>query len=89
MDTAYTIQLSQRGIITLPKSLRQRYGLQTGDILSLLDLDGVFVLSPRRSEIAQLADELKDALELSGENLESMLLALRERREGYSADDDR
>lgn len=88
METAYTVQLSQRGIITLPKSLRQRYSLQTGDIITLIDLGGVFILNPRRSEISQVADELKDELESSGESLESMLLALREKREGYSAKND-
>ncbi len=61
METAYTIQLSQRGIITLPKSLRQRYSLQTGDIISLIDLGGVLSIRTVRKahrRFPEVADEL-------------------------------
>jgi len=44
------LQLAQRGVIVLPKPLREAYNLHPGDQFTLLDLDGVFVLSPRRSE---------------------------------------
>ena len=49
----------------------------------MLDLDGVFVLSRRRSEIDALADQITQALTENGETLESMLTALREEREAY------
>ena len=42
--------MAQRGVITLPKSLRESYGLEPGDTLTLLDLDGVLVLKPERAE---------------------------------------
>lgn len=79
------LQLAQRGVIVLPKSLRDSYNLQTGDAITLIDLDGVFVLSPRRSEIDDLADRISQELQQRGETLESMLLALREERERYGA----
>jgi hypothetical protein len=44
-------------------------------------LGGVFVLSPRRSEIDFLAGRLTQALTERGETLETMLQALREERE--------
>ncbi|NIM93396.1 MAG: AbrB/MazE/SpoVT family DNA-binding domain-containing protein, partial [Anaerolineales bacterium] len=78
-----TIKLAQRGVVTLPKSLRDAYGLKTGDLLTILDLGGVFVLSPRSSEIDALADRIKKTLEEKDESLESMLQVLREEREGY------
>jgi bifunctional DNA-binding transcriptional regulator/antitoxin component of YhaV-PrlF toxin-antitoxin module len=77
------LQLAQRGVITLPKALRDAYKLHSGDVLTLIDLGGVFVLSPRRSEVDRLADEIAGDLAQRGETLESMLLALREAREGY------
>lgn len=80
---ALNVQIGQRGVITLPKSLRERYNLQPGDDFSILDLDGVFVLSRRRSEIDALADQITQALTEEGETLESMLTALREEREAY------
>ena len=38
-----TLQMAQRGVITIPKSLRESYGLRPGDTFTLLDLGGVFV----------------------------------------------
>jgi bifunctional DNA-binding transcriptional regulator/antitoxin component of YhaV-PrlF toxin-antitoxin module len=68
-----TIQMDQRGVLTLPKALRDSYNLQPGDSFTLLDWGGVFVLSPRRSEIDSLAGHLTQALAERGETLETML----------------
>ena len=85
MSDAMNIQMGQRGVITLPKSLRERYNLQPGDDFTILDLDGVFVLSWHRSEIDALADQITQVLTEQGETLESMLTALREEREAYDS----
>lgn len=76
-----TIQMTDRGVITLPKKLRDAYGLHGGATLTLLDLDGVFVLSPRPSEIDALADQVAEQWTAEGQTLESMLQALREERD--------
>jgi bifunctional DNA-binding transcriptional regulator/antitoxin component of YhaV-PrlF toxin-antitoxin module len=76
-------QLAQRGLVTLPKSWRDAYDLKAGDTLTLLDLGGVFVISPRRCEVDALASRVATALAESGETLENMLAALREARGGY------
>lgn len=83
MNDTITLQLAQRGLITLPKPLRDCYRLKPGDALTLLDLGGVFVLSPQYSEVDGLADRITVGLIKRGETLESMLLALREEREKY------
>ena len=77
------LQVAQRGLITLPKALRDIYRIREGDTLTLLDLGGVFVLSPHRSTIDGLAEELRSSLLDQGESLESMLQALREARQKY------
>ena len=79
-----TVQVAQRGLITLPKTLRENYNIRPGDSLTLLDIGGVFVLSPRRSEVDALADKLRTEWQDSGETLESMLQALREERAKYA-----
>lgn len=83
MQDTITIQMGQRGILTLPKALRDLYTLRPGDDFTLLDLGGVFVLSPTRSEIDSLAEQLSVSLTEKGETLESMLTVLREERERY------
>lgn len=85
MDNTLTLQLAQRGQVTLPKTLREQYNLRPGDPLTLLDLGGVFVLSPKHSQVDALADQITRELSKSGETLESMLVALREARERYGS----
>jgi AbrB family looped-hinge helix DNA binding protein len=75
-----TLQMTQRGIITIPKSLRESYGMKPGDSFTLIDLDGVFVLSQRRSEIDAIADKVAAQWAEDGESLETMLKALRDER---------
>jgi bifunctional DNA-binding transcriptional regulator/antitoxin component of YhaV-PrlF toxin-antitoxin module len=83
MPDTISIQVAQRGLVTLPKALRQAYSIQEGDQMTLLDLGGVFVLSPRRSEIDRIADRIGTTLAEKGESLESILQALREARQRY------
>jgi bifunctional DNA-binding transcriptional regulator/antitoxin component of YhaV-PrlF toxin-antitoxin module len=83
MQTSTTLQLAQRGLITLPKSLRDEYGLNPGDSLTLIDIGGVFVLSPYPSQIDQITARISERLSERGETLESMLATLREVREEY------
>ncbi len=85
MSDTITITVTQRGVVTLPKALREAYGLEEGDQLTLLDLGGVFVLSPKSAEIDILADRITKDLESNGESLESMLRVLREERENFDA----
>ncbi len=83
MSKTLTAQISQRGVVTLPKSLRESYKLKPGDVVNVIDLGGAFVICPRRSEVDRMADEISSALAKRGESLESMLTALREEREKY------
>ncbi len=80
MENILTIKVAKRGTITLPKSLRERYRIQKGDGLTLLDLGGVFVLTTGRSQVDELAGRIAQALQERGESLESMLQTLREER---------
>jgi len=79
--TSITLRMAKRGVIRIPKSLRDSYGLQPGDTFTLLDLGGVFVLNPRRSEIDAVADKIAAQWAEDGETLETMLQALRKERE--------
>ena len=81
MLKTYTAQISQRGALILPKSLRDSYKLEPGDMVAVVDLGGVFVISLRRLEVDRLADEISSVLAEHGESLESMLTTLHEERE--------
>jgi len=76
-----TVQMAQRGVITIPKALRESYGMQPGDTFTLIDLGGALVLSPRRSEIDPIAEKTAAQWAADGETLETMLQALRQERD--------
>lgn len=76
-----TLQMGQRGVITIPRSVREAYELRPGDTFTLLDLGGIFVLSPQPSEIDRLADKIAALWAKDGQTLETMLHALREERD--------
>jgi AbrB family looped-hinge helix DNA binding protein len=86
MNTTFKVQVVQRGLITLPKELREQSHINEGDTLTLIDLgDGVVVMSPRRSRVDEIADKLAQEWRDSGETLESMLSTLREVRVEYDS----
>jgi bifunctional DNA-binding transcriptional regulator/antitoxin component of YhaV-PrlF toxin-antitoxin module len=56
---AITIQVRGRGTVTLPASLREKYRLGEGDPLTVVDLDGAVLHSPRLLVVPRLAAEME------------------------------
>jgi len=86
MPDSLSLLVGKRGVLTLPKALRERYDLKSGDRVTLIDLDGVFVLSTVASKVDAMADQISKTLYAKDESLESMLLTLREERARYGKD---
>ncbi len=78
-----TVQVRKRGVVTLPASLREKYGIQTGDTFRVLDLDGLFVFTPMVPMVPELAREIERARLEAGLTTEELLAGLREQRERY------
>jgi AbrB family looped-hinge helix DNA binding protein len=84
MNNTFQVQVVRRGIITLPKELREHNNIEEGDTLTLIDLgDGIVVMSPQRSRVDEIANKLAKEWQDSGESLESMLSTLRAVRAEY------
>ena len=81
-----TIQVRQRGTITLTVELRDRYGIRTGDTFRVVDMDGIFLLTPMAPMTPQLAREIERLRVEAGLSIEEMLVGLREQREQYYQD---
>ena len=59
MNNTFKVQVVRRGLITLPKELREQNRIDEGDTLTLIDLgEGVFVMSSRRSRVDEIANNL-------------------------------
>jgi bifunctional DNA-binding transcriptional regulator/antitoxin component of YhaV-PrlF toxin-antitoxin module len=79
-----TIQLRDKGVITLPMNLRRKYGLRTGDVFAVSDLgEGVFMITAKSSRVAALGDRVAEILQTEGVTVEEMLESLEEERERY------
>jgi bifunctional DNA-binding transcriptional regulator/antitoxin component of YhaV-PrlF toxin-antitoxin module len=77
---ATIVQLRQRGVLTLPSDIRAKYRLEEGDPLTVVDLDGVLVLSPRASVVPKLAAEIERLREDAGLSLDDLLAGLPRQR---------
>jgi AbrB family looped-hinge helix DNA binding protein len=83
-----TVRVRQRGSLTLPASLRERYQIKPGDTFNILDLDGIFVLMPMTPMVPELAHEIERARVEARLSVEEMLTSLRERRDRYVREKD-
>jgi len=75
------VQVRQRGTLTLPADLREKYGIKSGDTFRLVDLDGIFVLTPMVPMVPELAREIERMRQEAGLSIEELLTSLREQRE--------
>jgi len=81
---AVNIQLRRKGILTLPVSLRRKYGLDENDVFTLEDLgNGSFLVIPKVSRGARLGDRVAEVMAEEEVSLEDMLAALDEERQNY------
>ncbi len=84
MSISTTIQIRGKGTVTLPIEMRRKYGLEEGDVITLIDLgDGSFMLTPIVTRVDRLGDRVAQAMVEEGVSLDEILSALDEERERY------
>ncbi len=81
MDT--TVQVRQRGSLTLPANLRERYNIKPGDTFRIVDMDGILIFTPMVPMVPELAREIERARIEAGLSVEEMLSFLQMQRERY------
>jgi len=82
--SANTIQVRKKGNFTIPMDLRNKYGVDDGDIYTLIDMgDGSFLITPRISQVNRLGDRVAGILEEEGVSLDDLLNTLDDERERY------
>ncbi len=79
-----TVQVRERGVITLPAELREKYHIVNGNIFRLVDMEGIFVFVPMVPMVPELAREIERARLESGLSIEDLLQDLRQQRERYN-----
>lgn len=59
--------------MTLPVRMRERYALEDGDPVTLVDLDGVIVIAPRVGIVPKLAAEIQGIRTDAGLTVEDLV----------------
>jgi len=77
------IQVRKRGVLTIPSELREKYSIKEGDTFQLVDVDGIFVLTPMVPMVPELAREIERFRKESELSTEELIQGLREERERY------
>lgn len=79
-----TLQVRKKGSITLPVELRSKYGVDEGDIFTLIDLgDGSFLLTPRVSEVNRMGNRVAEMMSQYNLTEDDLIAALDKEREDY------
>ena len=68
-----TVQIRQRGTLTLPAKLRAKYRLDDGDSLTVVDLDGTILLAPKLPVVPKLAAEVERLRRAAGLDVADLL----------------
>jgi bifunctional DNA-binding transcriptional regulator/antitoxin component of YhaV-PrlF toxin-antitoxin module len=76
----FTVQMRARGQITVPSPLRQTLRVADGDILTLVQLDSLLLLAPRRLMVPELADRIAGLAEKRGVTVKALLQGLEEEK---------
>ena len=84
LGSVVTIQIRDKGVITVPVELRRQYNLNPGDVLTLIDLGGGgFLITPQVSRLARQADQVAQVISEQDVTLDELLATLDQERETY------
>jgi len=79
-----TLQIRGKGTITLPASLRKKYRLEEGEILTVIDLgEGTILLKPKTLQVDKLSRRIAARLREDNVSLDDLLKTLDEERRIY------
>ena len=76
-----TVQIRAKGTITFPAKLRNKYKLQEGEVLTIIDLGGgSFLLKPKVLQVDVLSRRIAKRLQEDEINMDDCLETIKEER---------
>lgn len=80
-----TVQIQSKGMITLPIDLREKYKLEKGKMLSVIDLgEGKILLTMKASRLSKITARIEENLKEENVTLDDVLEQLDEERKIYN-----
>ncbi|MEE9168056.1 MAG: AbrB/MazE/SpoVT family DNA-binding domain-containing protein [Candidatus Neomarinimicrobiota bacterium] len=80
------VQIRKRGTLTLPKKIREKYNLDEGDAITLVDLGEGILISPKPTTLPKLVSQIESLMEEQGLLLEDLVKGLAEERARVRSD---
>lgn len=65
----YTIKIRQRGQLTIPRSVREKWSTQNGDMITLMQFDEFAILAPTTLKTPSLARQFSQIIDEEGVSL--------------------
>jgi len=70
--TIKTVRVSDKGQIAIPQAIRENMGIEKGDELIMLQIDGKIMLERSQNIVKEIKDDFKDLLKLSESSLKKV-----------------
>jgi AbrB family looped-hinge helix DNA binding protein len=81
MMQSYTVRLRERGQLTIPQDVRENLTIHDGDLLTLIQVDELLLLTPKKPLIPQLSAQFSALMDEQGVTLADLLEGLEKERE--------
>ncbi|MDJ0754823.1 MAG: AbrB/MazE/SpoVT family DNA-binding domain-containing protein [Ardenticatenaceae bacterium] len=76
----YRVQLRQRGQVTIPRAIREQLAIDTGDVITMAEIDDFVFFAKRELRVPVLADRFAELMADSSVSLADLLEGLSEER---------
>jgi bifunctional DNA-binding transcriptional regulator/antitoxin component of YhaV-PrlF toxin-antitoxin module len=76
----YPIKIRQRGQLTIPQPVREKWSTQNGDMMTLVLFDEFAILAPTNLKTPSLARQFSQIMDEEGVSLVDLLEGLQEER---------
>ncbi len=78
--SAPAVRVQERGQVTIPKEIREKLGLEKGDLVTFLETEEGVVIKPAEIVMSSALDEIGKALRERGMSIEDLMKRGREIR---------
>ena len=79
-----TIKIWKRGQLTIPKDIRERLDLYDGTPISIFQVEGSIILTPKKLLRANFSRKVKETMQKEKIALDDLITGLKEEREKYN-----
>lgn len=78
---SFAIRLEKNGTINVPQAIQDKLNICEGDLLNLIEIEGIILLTLQQPKVPQLSDQITTIREEANVTLNDLLQGLDEERQ--------